>query len=232
MPHRILIVDDEKDIRELLSFQLQQHGFITVTATNGEDALEKIEEKAPDLIILDLMMPKMDGAEVCRALKREEKTRRIPIIILTAKGEEIDRVVGFELGADDYVPKPFSPRELALRVKAVLKRMTTADEPAEFLTFKDLHIDLSRHRVTVAGKAIELTSTEFKLLTTLLQRRGRVQTRDHLLETVWGYDYIGFTRTVDTHIRRLRAKLGASGDCIETVRGVGYRFVDEDFKEE
>jgi len=232
MPQRILIVDDEKDIRELLTFQLQQHGFTTVTATNGEDALEKIEEKAPDLIILDLMMPKMDGAEACRVLKREEKTRRIPIIMLTAKGEEIDRVVGFELGADDYVAKPFSPRELALRVKAVLKRVTTADEPAEFLTFKDLHIDLSRHRVRVAGKAVELTSTEFKLLTTLLQRRGRVQTRDHLLETVWGYDYIGFTRTVDTHIRRLRAKLGTSGDCIETVRGVGYRFVDEDVNEE
>ncbi len=232
MPSRILIVDDEKDIRELLSFQLQQHGFTTITANNGEEALNKIEEKPPDLIILDLMMPKMDGAEVCRALKREEKTRRIPIIMLTAKGEEIDRVVGFELGADDYVAKPFSPRELALRVKAVLKRVTTADEPAEFLTFKDLHIDLSRHRVTVAGKAIELTSTEFKLLTTLLQRRGRVQTRDHLLETVWGYDYIGFTRTVDTHIRRLRAKLGTSGDCIETVRGVGYRFVDEDVREE
>ena len=232
MPQRILIVDDEKDIRELLTFQLQQHGFTTIAANNGEEALTKIEEKPPDLIILDLMMPKMDGAEVCRALKREEKTRRIPIIMLTAKGEEIDRVVGFELGADDYVAKPFSPRELALRVKAVLKRMTTADEPAEFLTFKDLHIDLSRHRVTVAGKAIELTSTEFKLLTTLLQRRGRVQTRDHLLETVWGYDYIGFTRTVDTHIRRLRAKLGTSGDCIETVRGVGYRFIDEDVREE
>jgi len=232
MPHRILIVDDEKDIRELLTFQLQQHGFTTIAATNGEEALTKIEEKPPDLIILDLMMPKMDGAEVCRVLKREEKTRRIPIIMLTAKGEEIDRVVGFELSADDYVAKPFSPRELALRVKAVLKRVTTADAPADFLTFKDLHIDLSRHRVTVAGKAIELTSTEFKLLTTLLQRRGRVQTRDHLLETVWGYDYIGFTRTVDTHIRRLRAKLGASGDCIETVRGVGYRFVDEDVREE
>lgn len=232
MPQRILIVDDEKDIRELLTFQLQQHGFTTIAANNGEEAIAKIEEKPPDLIILDLMMPKMDGAEVCRVLKREEKTRRIPIIMLTAKGEEIDRVVGFELGADDYVAKPFSPRELALRVKAVLKRVTTADEPADFLTFKDLHIDLSRHRVTVAGKAIELTSTEFKLLTTLLQRRGRVQTRDHLLETVWGYDYIGFTRTVDTHIRRLRAKLGASGDCIETVRGVGYRFIDEDVREE
>lgn len=232
MPHRILIVDDEKDIRELLSFQLQQHGFATVAASNGEEALSKIEEKPPDLIILDLMMPKMDGAEVCRVLKRDEKTRRLPIIMLTAKGEEIDRVVGFELGADDYVAKPFSPRELALRVKAVLKRITTADEPAEFLTYKDLHIDLSRHRVTVAGKPVELTSTEFKLLTTLLQRRGRVQTRDHLLENVWGYDYIGFTRTVDTHIRRLRAKLGTAGDCIETVRGVGYRFVDEDVGEE
>jgi len=232
MAHRILIVDDEKDIRELLSFQLQQHGFIAETANNGEEALEKIEEKAPDLIILDLMMPKMDGAEVCRVLKREEKTRRIPIIMLTAKSEEIDRVVGFELGADDYVAKPFSPRELALRVKAILKRVTTADQPAEFLSFKDLNIDLSRHRVTVSGKPVELTSTEFKLLTTLLQRRGRVQTRDHLLETVWGYDYIGFTRTVDTHIRRLRAKLGTAGDCIETVRGVGYRFVDEQATED
>jgi two-component system phosphate regulon response regulator PhoB len=228
MAHRILIVDDEKDIRELLAFQLQQHGFSTETASNGEEALDKVEEKAPDLIILDLMMPKMDGAEVCRTLKREEKNRRIPIIMLTAKGEEIDRVVGFELGADDYVAKPFSPRELALRVKAVLKRVATPSDPAEFLTYKDLQVDVARHRVTVANKAVELTSTEFKLLTTLLQRRGRVQTRDHLLETVWGYDYVGFTRTVDTHIRRLRAKLGAAGDCIETVRGVGYRFVEED----
>jgi len=228
MTNRILIVDDEKDIRELLTFQLQQHGFTTEAAGNGEEALDKVEEKPPDLIILDLMMPKMDGAEVCRALKREERTRRIPIIMLTAKGEEIDRVVGFELGADDYVAKPFSPRELVLRVKAVLKRMTTSAEPAEFLNYKDLQVDLSRHRVTVANKPVELTSTEFKLLTTLLQRRGRVQTRDHLLETAWGYDYVGFTRTVDTHIRRLRVKLGKAGDCIETVRGVGYRFVDEE----
>ncbi len=228
MAHRVLIVDDEKDIRELLEFHLQQQGFTTVMASNGEEALEKIDEKLPDLIILDLMMPKLDGAEVCRALKREEQTRRIPIIMLTAKGEEIDRVVGFELGVDDYVAKPFSPRELTLRVKAILKRVTTSTEPAEVLSFKDLLVDLARHRVTVANKPVELTSTEFKLLATLLQRRGRAQTRDHLLETVWGYDYIGFTRTVDTHIRRLRAKLGKAGDCIETVRGVGYRFVDEE----
>lgn len=228
MSKRILIVDDEKDIRELLAFHLEQNGFTTLTASDGEEALDKVEEALPDLIILDLMLPKMDGAEVCRAFKSREHTRRIPIIMLTAKGEEIDRVVGFELGADDYVTKPFSPRELVLRVKAVLKRMTAPTEPAEVLNYKELRVDLARHRVTVANKPVELTSTEFKLLTTLLQRRGRVQTRDHLLETVWGYDYVGFTRTVDTHVRRLRAKLGKAGDCIETVRGVGYRFVDEE----
>jgi len=232
MSNRILVVDDEKDIRELIAFHLQQNGFTPVTANDGEDALDKVSEKPPDLILLDLMMPKLDGAEVCRTLKRDEHTRRIPIIMLTAKGEEIDRVVGFELGADDYVTKPFSPRELVLRIRAVLKRSSTDTEPAQVLSHNDLRVDLARHRVTVANQPVELTSTEFKLLTTLLQRRGRVQTRDHLLETVWGYEYVGFTRTVDTHIRRLRAKLGSAGDCIETVRGVGYRFVDASAAEE
>jgi two-component system phosphate regulon response regulator PhoB len=189
--------------------------------------LEKAKKERPGLIILDLMLPEMDGKDVCRALKSDPLTRPIPILMLTAKAEEMDRVIGFELGADDYVTKPFSPRELVLRVKAILRRKEVPREEEKIIHIGDLLIDTDRHRVSVNDKPIRLTSTEFKLLLELVSKRGRVQTRDHLLDKVWGYTYEGYARTVDTHIRRLREKLGPLGDHIETLRGVGYRFQEE-----
>jgi DNA-binding response OmpR family regulator len=226
-PAKILAVDDEDDILQLLEFNLRQAGFEVVTAADGEGALEVAERELPDLIVLDLMLPGIDGNEVCRELHRRAETRHIPVVMLTAKGEEIDRVVGFELGADDYVTKPFSPRELVLRVKAILRRTMEPSDQSEILDAGRLRIDRSRYQVTVDREPVELTSTEFKLLMTLVERRGRVQTRDELLETVWGYAYPGITRTVDTHVRRLRSKLGPVADWIETVRGIGYRFHEE-----
>ncbi|NIR52528.1 response regulator transcription factor [candidate division KSB1 bacterium] len=218
----ILIVEDEEDIRSLVGHHLGEAGYKIFEAGAGNEAFDILEKNLPDLIILDLMLPGMTGTEVCKTLKQQEETRHIPIIMLTAKGEEIDRVVGFELGADDYVTKPFSPRELVLRVGAILKRIH-AEDTREVMQIDGITIDVPKHQVSVEGNIIDLTATEFKLLLTLIERKGRVQTRDMLLESVWGYDYAGFTRTVDTHMRRLRSKLGASGDCIETVRGVGYR---------
>ncbi len=226
--HTILVVDDEQDILQLLDFNLRQAGFDVLTAADGADALQIASRDLPDLIVLDLMLPGIEGNDVCRELKSRPETRRIPIIMLTAKAEEIDRVVGFELGADDYVTKPFSPRELVLRVKAILRRSADAATESDVLDSGRLRIDRSRYQVTVDGKAVELTSTEFKLLLTLVERKGRVQTRDELLETVWGYAYPGITRTVDTHIRRLRSKLGPASGMIETVRGVGYRYREEE----
>src|SRR5207245_2053200 len=176
--------------------------------------------------ILDLMLPKMPGLEVCKILKTDPATRHIPIIMLTARAEEIDRIVGLEFGADDYVVKPFSPREVVLRIKAILRR-GTAEENAERLSTGPITIDPARHRVSVDGKQVELTSLEFRLLRTLMQRRGRVQERDRLLNDVWGYESVIDTRTVDTHVRRLREKLGKAGDVIETVRGLGYRLREE-----
>ena len=219
----VLIVEDEKDILELVNYNLQQVGFHTICVEAGDVVLDLAKKEHPNLIILDLMLPGISGTEVCKMLKQSDETKAIPIIILTAKGEEIDRVVGFELGADDYVTKPFSPRELVLRVKAILKRMSKSEDKKEIIQLQGLTIDKPRHRVELSGETINLTSTEFKLLLTLVERRGRVQTRDILLGTVWGYEYSGFTRTVDTHMRRLRSKLGAWGDKIETVRGIGYR---------
>jgi two-component system phosphate regulon response regulator PhoB len=190
--------------------------------------LEKAKKERPGLIILDLMLPDMDGKDVCRILKSDPLTQSIPILMLTAKAEEMDRVIGFELGADDYVTKPFSPRELVLRVKAILRRKQTEKEEEKVIHIGDLLIDTDRHRVSVKDKPIRLTSTEFKLLLELVSKRGRVQTRDHLLDKVWGYTYEGYARTVDTHIRRLREKLDPMGNYIETLRGVGYRFREED----
>jgi two-component system phosphate regulon response regulator PhoB len=182
-----------------------------------------------DLVILDVMLPGMDGLEVCRMLRQAERTRNIPIIMLTAKGEEVDRIVGFEMGADDYVAKPFSPRELLLRVKAILRRGKPADDKKELLEAGDLAVDLPRHQVTVRGKEVEVTAMEFKLLVLLMERKGRVQSRETLLGDVWGMNSVDvFTRTVDTHIKRLREKLGRAGKFIETVVGVGYRFRWED----
>jgi phosphate regulon transcriptional regulator PhoB len=226
MPEAILIVDDEQDVLDLLVYNLQKAGYKILTARDGASALQKARDAVPSLIVLDLMLPQMDGTEVCRHLKADPKTAHIPIIMLTAKAEEVDRVVGLELGADDYVTKPFSPREMTLRVKGVLRRTRGKIAPAEILKFADITVDLAKHEVTVKGKVVELTATEFKLLATLLERRGRVQSRDRLLTDVWGYEGDVDTRTVDTHMRRLREKLGKAADYVETVRGVGYRFAD------
>jgi two-component system phosphate regulon response regulator PhoB len=220
---KILIVEDEEDILDVVAYHLEQAGFKTVKAKAGDEALEIIEQTPPDLIVLDIMLPGMTGTEVCKTLKQQEETRYIPIVMLTAKGEEIDRVVGFELGADDYVTKPFSPRELVLRIKAILKRVHGSEESHDILKMAGLSIDKPKHQVLLDGKPVHLTATEFNLLLTLVERKGRVQTREMLLEAVWGYEYVGFTRTVDTHVRRLRAKLGSWGEHLETVRGVGYR---------
>ena len=226
MPEAILIVDDEQDVLDLLVYNLQKAGYKILTARDGAVALQKARDEVPSLIVLDLMLPQMDGTEVCRHLKADPKTAHIPIIMLTAKAEEVDRVVGLELGADDYVTKPFSPREMTLRVKGVLRRTSGKSAPAEILKFADITVDLAKHEVTLKGKVVELTATEFKLLATLLERRGRVQSRDRLLTDVWGYEGDVDTRTVDTHMRRLREKLGKAADYVETVRGVGYRFAD------
>ncbi len=220
----VLVVEDEKDIAELVEYHLKQSGFPVTVVFDGASALERVKKNRPTLIILDLMLPDMDGKDICRMLKSDPHTRAIPILMLTAKAEEIDRIVGFELGADDYVTKPFSPRELVLRVKAILKKREVDQEEAKVIQMGDLLIDLDRHQVSVSGKSVQLTSIEFKLLVQLSLRKGRVQTREHLLNQVWGYTYEGYARTVDTHIRRLREKLGACGDYIETLRGVGYRF--------
>ncbi|MFQ5640744.1 MAG: response regulator [bacterium] len=225
---KILVVEDEADILDLVAYHLEQAGYHVHKAEAGDKALDVVEQISPDLIILDLMLPGLSGTEVCKILKQEKNTRHIPIIMLTAKSEEIDRVVGFELGADDYVTKPFSPRELVLRAKAVLKRMHPSQDDEEVITVNNITIDVPKHLVLVDDKPVELTSTEFKLLLILFERQGRVQTRDILLESIWGSNYTGFSRTVDTHMRRLRSKLGAAGDCIETVRGVGYRLRKEE----
>jgi phosphate regulon transcriptional regulator PhoB len=226
MPDTVLIVDDEPDVLDLLVYNLQKAGYKTATARDGVTALQKARDEVPSLIVLDLMLPQMDGTEVCRHLKADPKTAHIPIIMLTAKAEEVDRVVGLELGADDYVTKPFSPREMALRVKGVLRRASGKSAPAEILKFGDITVDIAKHEVTLKSRVVELTATEFKLLSTLLERRGRVQSRDRLLTDVWGYEGDVDTRTVDTHMRRLREKLGKAADYVETVRGVGYRFAD------
>ncbi len=224
----ILVIEDEKDVVDLLALTLRKSdGFKVTTANDGAAGLEKARSERPDFIILDLMLPKMSGLEVCKLLRTDAGTRHIPILMLTAKAEEIDRVVGLEFGADDYVTKPFSPREVALRIRAILRRGKTDEPTTDRLTAGPITVDPIRHHVSVEGKKVHLTSLEFKLLHTLMQRRGRVQDRDRLLNEVWGYESVIDTRTVDTHVRRLREKLGKSGDVIETVRGFGYRVREE-----
>jgi two-component system phosphate regulon response regulator PhoB len=223
----ILVVEDEEDIVDLIEYHLKQSGFSVITALDGPSGLERAKKEHPSLIILDLMLPEMDGKDICRALKSNPLTQSIPILMLTAKSEELDRVVGFELGADDYVTKPFSPRELVLRVKAILRRKEEPQVGVKVIRIGDLTIDIDRHHVSIKNKPVQLTSTEFKLLVELASKRGRVQTRVILLDRVWGYTYEGYARTVDTHIRRLREKLDPMGDYIETIRGVGYRFREE-----
>ena len=205
----ILIVEDEQDIRELLAYNLEKEGYATVQAADGKEGLELARSRKPDLILLDLMLPKMDGLAVCRELERDS-------------GEDVDRILGFELGADDYVVKPFNIRELLLRIRAILRRQVMV-ESNPVLTRHGVSVDPAAHKVTVLGQDVELTATEFRLIEDLLRNAGRVRTREELLAAVWGYQFEGYARTVDTHIRRLRNKLGDAAEIIETVRGVGYR---------
>lgn len=221
MKPSILIADDEEDVRNLVALHLKSAGYSVLEAGDGETALSMARSFLPALMVLDLQMPKMTGLEVCKALRADKATARIPVVILSAKGEELDRVLGLELGADDYMTKPFSPRELVLRIKLLLRRHEPEQNP--LLQIGAISIDRERHEVRLKSKLVDLTSTEFKLLTLLAERRGRVQSRDKLLNDVWGYETAIDTRTVDTHVRRLREKLGSAADCIETVRGFGYR---------
>lgn len=221
---QIYIVEDEKDIVDLLQYNLEKEGYRVLSSNDGSEALKRIPEKSPDLILLDLMLPGTDGLTVCRTLKGDPKTARIPVVMLTAKGEESDKVVGLELGADDYITKPFSIKELMARVKAVLRRFEKAGEGNPVQKFKDLTLDRGRHVVALQGKALDLTAKEFELLDYLLTHPGRVLTRDVLLNNVWGYDYFGTTRTVDVHVRRLREKLGPYAEFLQTVKGYGYQF--------
>ena len=229
MNTKILIVDDEEDILTLLEYNLEKAGFKVISADDGPEAIELTKKENPSLIILDIMLPSMEGTEVCKVIKRDNATSHIPIIMLTAKGEEVDRIVGLELGADDYITKPFSPRELILRVKAVLKRMQGRQESGSSnIKAGNIKIDLERSVVISNGKPIKLTATEFKLLVELVKARGKVLSRDELLDRVRGMDYYVTDRTIDTHIRRLREKLGKSAKHIETVRGFGYKFLEEE----
>lgn len=228
MAQSILIIEDDPDIAQLISYQLRNAKYITEVANDGEKGLKAVERSLPALIILDLMLPGKDGIEVCRILKSNPKTKRIPILMVTARGEEADRIVGFEMGADDYMPKPFSPRELVLRVQAIFKRIKSGAEPTKTeqapITLGELTVDPIRHEVTFDGDIIPLTLLEFRLLYYLMERKGVVANRDALLDQVWGYDPALTTRTVDTHVKRLRQKLGKAGESLETVRGIGYRW--------
>jgi two-component system phosphate regulon response regulator PhoB len=223
MSEKILIVEDEVDVAELLAHHLKKAGFVVEMATNGRTALTFIRDQPPTLVVLDLMLPEMSGLDLCRAIRSDPRTKEMAIVMLSARTEEIDRVLGFELGADDYVVKPFSPREFVLRIQAILRRRAAAPNDHDCLRVGEILLDRSRHEVKAANRVVECTATDFKLLRLLMEREGRVQGRDRLLSDVWGYDSIIDTRTVDTHMRRLRDKLGNCGRYIETVRGFGYR---------
>jgi two-component system, OmpR family, phosphate regulon response regulator PhoB len=220
----VLVVEDDEDILDLLMYNFSSAGFEVFTAKEGYAALAAARDRHPDLLVLDLMIPGLDGFEVCKELKRGGETRHIPVIMLTAKGEEVDRIVGLELGADDYVVKPFSPRELILRARAVLRRSTIEPGPEKVWQSEGLRVDFDAHKVSVDEAEIALTALEFKLLVEMIRNPGKVQTRDQLLDKVWAYQFDGYARTVDTHVRRLRQKLGPYSNMVETVRGVGYRF--------
>jgi two-component system phosphate regulon response regulator PhoB len=223
MKSKILVVDDEPDALEILGFNLRAAGFEPIFAKDGTVALASARTGRPDLMVLDLMLPEVDGLEVCKILRRDPATAALPIIMCTARASEMDRVLGLELGADDYLTKPFSPRELILRIRKLLVRKPDPEPPNAVLRVGEIEIDVPRHIVKITGEEITLTVTEFRLLEVLAQRRGRVQSRDRLLQDVWHYENPIDSRTVDTHMRRLREKLGAAARCIETVRGVGYR---------
>jgi two-component system phosphate regulon response regulator PhoB len=223
---KVLVVEDDPDIQLLLEQTLRSAGYEAACASSGREALEIALTTGPDLILLDLMLPDIDGFEVCKKLRRDPLTEHIPVLMLTARGTEMDRVLGLELGADDYINKPFSPRELLLRIRRSLDRHVLPQGNGDILVFGELSIDVPGHRVLVKGRSVDITATEFRLLTVLARRRGRVQTREHLLQEVWSQgerDEID-ARTVDTHVRRLREKLGSAAAVVETVRGVGYRF--------
>jgi two-component system phosphate regulon response regulator PhoB len=224
---KILIVDDEADVTELVSYHLRNKGFQVESINDPTQSIATARTLQPDLVILDVMMPDLNGVQVCRLLRADPQFKKIPVIFLTAKAEEGDRIQGLETGADDYICKPFSPKELVLRVQSILRRTSNgaAEEPKR-LQAGEIVIDIERHEVKVLGTTVELTATEFKLLRLLMERRGRVQTREHLLINVWNYETEIETRTVDTHVRRLREKLGAEADWIETIRGVGYRLAE------
>ena len=228
MSQKIYIVEDEPDIRETLEYNFSNEGFEVFTAPDGEEALSNIKKVLPDVLILDLMLPGLSGLDVCKSIRADDDIRDMSIIMLTAKGEEIDRVIGFELGADDYVTKPFSVRELILRVKVLLKKQRESLVENKLVTFGPIRIDLDAHELKINDKEIVLTALEFKLLQHLVKRKGRVQTREQLLGDVWGYSAEVTTRTVDTHIKRLREKLGNTSEYIQTIRGVGYRFSNVD----
>lgn len=227
---KILIVDDEINIRELMKFNLEKESYQVLEAEDGMQALAHIEQEKPDLVLLDLMLPKMDGIEVCKRAKINPKTAGIPIIMLTARADEIDKIIGLEMGADDYITKPFSPREVVARVRAVLRRQQpAANSVAGELVVGDVKVNFISYEVWVAEEKVELTPKEYELLKLFLTNLNRVFSREQLLEKIWGYEYYGDTRTVDVHIRHLRSKLGGSAyfaDAIQTVRGVGYKFAD------
>ena len=225
MQATILVIEDEPDALELLQFNLKGRGYKVISAESGEKGLQKANAHLPDLVVLDLMLPGLDGLELCKILKRNAKTAHVPIIMVTAKATELDRVLGLELGADDYLVKPFSPRELLLRIERLLKRGSpAATEAAECFNFGDLMIDIAKHEITVNGRTVQLTPTEFKLLTLLARRPERVHSRDKLLQEVWEYSQDIESRTIDTHMRRLRSKLGRAAKHLTTVRNFGYLF--------
>ena len=221
----MLVIEDEPDIRDLLAFHLEREGYVVTKSSDGAEGLRLARSAPPDLILLDLMLPAMDGLEVCRRLRQDPATRAVPLVMLTARGDEVDRVLGLELGADDYVVKPFSPREVVARVRAVLRRSRPAAASSTPLTVGPLRIDAAAHTVSVDGVAVNLTRREFDLLRALVEAQGRVLSREFLLDHVWGYTAAGEieSRTVDVHVRRLRQKLGTAGPLIGTVTGVGYR---------
>lgn len=225
---KILVVDDEPDVTDLVAYHLKAKGFLVETVNDATASISKARSFHPDLLILDIMMPDLSGIQICRILRTDNKLAKVPIIFLTAKAEPHDRIEGFESGADDYVVKPFSPKELVLRVESIFRRLDSPKEPtATRLRVGDIDLDSETHRVTVRGHLLELTATEFKLLRLMMERQGRVQTREHLLLNVWNYATEIETRTVDTHVRRLREKLGPEAGWIETIRGVGYRIAEK-----
>ena len=223
MSELILVVDDETDIRDLLVFNLKREGYETVEASDGVSALDLARSRCPSLILLDVMLPRMDGLAVCRELGKDRNTENIPVIMLTARGDDVDRIVGFELGADDYVVKPFNTRELLLRVKAMLRRRAHAESEDSLLRCHGVCLDPQAHKVTVNDVPVELTAIQFSLLRELMSNPGCVRSREELLGSGWDDQFEGYDRTVDTHIKRLRARLGDAADIIETVRGIGYR---------